>query len=190
MLLNFCLRTILWMACVFTPKLQVKSSSQLYSWSSITRKETFRKFYRNIPYLNTFRLLTSLNSEPWTWQRTWRKSRVTVKTIEFWQLKVICITSERMLSSWHSPFKVARYSFSGSIPPKFEHKLRRQNRSFGKIATTVVLDKDENLLWSRLQRHRSYHSNEMTLLPILLAAVYLGTGNFSSKIIHGSLFLQ
>ena len=41
--------------------------------------------------------------------------------------------------------KVARYSFSGSIPPKFEHKLRRKQR-FGKIATTVVLDKDENLL--------------------------------------------
>ena len=103
MLLNFCLRTILWMACVFTPKLQVKLSSQFYSWSSITREETFRKFYRDIPYLNPFRLLTSLNSEPWTWQRRWRKSRV--KTIEFWQLEVICITSERMLSSWHSPFK-------------------------------------------------------------------------------------
>ena len=43
-------------------------------------------------------------------------------------------------------FKVARYSFSGSIPPKFEHKLRRDKQSFGKIATTVVLDKDENLL--------------------------------------------
>ena len=43
-------------------------------------------------------------------------------------------------------FKVARYSFSGPIPPKFEHKLRRHKQSFGKIATTVVLDKDENLL--------------------------------------------
>ena len=42
--------------------------------------------------------------------------------------------------------KVARYRFSGSIPPKFEHKLRRQKQSFGKLATTVVLDKDENLL--------------------------------------------
>ena len=42
--------------------------------------------------------------------------------------------------------QVARYSFSGSIPLKFEHKLRRQKQSFGKIATTVVLDKDENLL--------------------------------------------
>ena len=37
------------------------------------------------------------------------------------------------------PLKVARYSFSGSIPPKFEHKLRRHKQ---KIATTVVLDKD------------------------------------------------
>ena len=42
--------------------------------------------------------------------------------------------------------KVARYSFSGSIPLKCEHKLRRQKQSFGKIATTVVLDNDENLL--------------------------------------------
>ena len=86
--------------------------------------------------------------------------------------------------------KVARYSFSGPIPLKFEHKLRRHKQSFRKIATTVVLDEDENLLWSVLQRHQSCHSNEMTLLPILLAAVYLGTGNCSSKIIHGSFFLQ
>ena len=45
-----------------------------------------------------------------------------------------------------SAVKVARYSFSGSIPTKFEHKLRRQKQSFGKSGTTVVLDKDENLL--------------------------------------------
>ena len=43
---------------------------------------------------------------------------------------------------WH--MKMARYSFSGSIPAKFEHKLRRHKQTFGKIATTVVLDKDEN----------------------------------------------
>ena len=90
------------------------------------------------------------------------------------------------MRSWHlniTLLKVVRgYSFSGSIPPKFEHKLRRHKQRFGKIATTVVSDKDENLLWSRLQWHRSCHSNEMTLLPILLAAVYLGTGNCSSKI--------
>ena len=48
----------------------------------------------------------------------------------------------------HDNFKVARYSFSRSIPPKFELKLRRHKQSFGKITTTVVLDKDENLLWS------------------------------------------
>ena len=42
--------------------------------------------------------------------------------------------------------KVARYSFSGSIPPNFEHTLRRHKQSFGKIANTVVLDEDENLL--------------------------------------------
>ena len=70
---------------------------------------------------------------------------------------------------------MARYSFSGPIPPKFEHKLRRHKQSFGKIATTVVLDKDENLLWSGLQRHWSCHSNEMTLLPkITLRLVEVG----------------
>ena len=46
----------------------------------------------------------------------------------------------------HWYMKMARYSFSGSIPAKFEHKLRRHKQTFGKIATTVVLDKDENLL--------------------------------------------
>ena len=49
----------------------------------------------------------------------------------------------------HRPYghmKVARYSFSGSIPAKLEHKLRCHKQTFGKIATTVVLEKDEN--WS------------------------------------------
>ena len=45
-----------------------------------------------------------------------------------------------------SLLKAAQYSFSVPIPPKFEHKLRRHKQSFGKIATTVVLVKDENLL--------------------------------------------
>ena len=36
--------------------------------------------------------------------------------------------------------------FLGPIRPKFEHKLRRHKQSFGKIATTVVLEEDENLL--------------------------------------------
>ena len=42
--------------------------------------------------------------------------------------------------------KMAQYSFSGSISAKFEHKLRRHKQTFGKVATTGVLDKDENLL--------------------------------------------
>ena len=87
--------------------------------------------------------------------------------------------------------KVARYSFSGSIPPKFEHKLRHHKQRFGKIATTVASDEDENLLWyARLQWHRSCHSDKMTLLPFLLAAVFLGTGICSSKIVYGGFFLQ
>ena len=53
--------------------------------------------------------------------------------------------NHRKKTCLQSKVKVARYSFSGSIPPKFEHKLRCQKQSFGKIATTVVLDKHENL---------------------------------------------
>ena len=34
--------------------------------------------------------------------------------------------------------KVARWNFSGSIPPKFEHKLRRHYQRFGEITTTAV----------------------------------------------------
>ena len=34
---------------------------------------------------------------------------------------------------------------------RFEHKLRRHKQSLGKIVTTFVLDKDENLLLSGLQ---------------------------------------
>ena len=42
------------------------------------------------------------------------------------------------ISQQTTRFKVARYSFSGSIPPKFELELRRHKQTFRKIATTVV----------------------------------------------------
>ena len=61
--------------------------------------------------------------------------------------------------------KVARYNFSGSIPAKFEHKLRRHKQTFGKIATTVVLDKDENLLRSGLLLYLQQHFSLGTVLP-------------------------
>ena len=92
---------------------------------------------------------------------------------------------------WH--MKVPRYSFSGSIPAKFEHKLRRHKQTFGKIATTVVLDKDKNLSWSGLQWHQSCYSNEMTPLPIILAALFLTVWNRSWELfppIVASMFLK
>ena len=70
------------------------------------------------------------------------KGRKKAKTLRI-KLMVIFLLK---LGEGKVEFKVARYSFSGSIPPKFEHKLRRHKQSFGKITTTVVLDKDENLL--------------------------------------------
>ena len=39
-----------------------------------------------------------------------------------------------------------RPGFSGTIPSKFEHKLRRHKQRLEKITTTAVLDKEENFL--------------------------------------------
>ena len=41
--------------------------------------------------------------------------------------------------------EVARWSFSGLIPPKFGHKIHRHLQRFGKITTTAILDDDEHL---------------------------------------------
>ena len=60
------------------------------------------------------------------------------------------------------------------------------NKDFKKLP----LDKDEHWLWSGSQEHRSCHSNEMTPLPVWLAAIFLVTGNCSSKIVRGNFFLQ
>ena len=56
------------------------------------------------------------------------------------------VMAARALQEGLNGVKVARYSFSRSIPPKFERKLRRHKQGFGKIDTTVVLDKEENWL--------------------------------------------
>ena len=81
---------------------------------------------------------------------------------------------------WHT--KVPQYSFSGSIYTcQIGVKtIRCHKQTVGKIATTVVLDKDENLSWSGLQWHRSCHSNVMTPLSIILAALFLPMKSFSA----------
>ena len=44
---------------------------------------------------------------------------------------------------------VARHSYSRSMPPTFENKLLAENKDLEKLpgVSTVVLDKDTNLLW-------------------------------------------
>ena len=44
---------------------------------------------------------------------------------------------------------VARHSYSRSMPPTFENKLLAENKDLEKLAglSTVILDKDTNLLW-------------------------------------------
>ena len=55
-------------------------------------------------------------------------------------------TSQEDGNLYTQRFKVARYSFSEPVPPKFEHKLRRHKQSLGKISPTVIIDKDKNFL--------------------------------------------
>ena len=45
-------------------------------------------------------------------------------------------TMQQHRAYWH--MKVARYSFSGSIPSKFERKLRRHKQTFRKINTSCI----------------------------------------------------
>ena len=143
-------------------------------------------------FLNLHTVISDLTQKisPTFWQIKLNEDRWSLKQCEstFYSVSNVLVCSQPKNKT--RGLKVARYSLSRSIPPKFERKLCRHKQRLGKIDTTVVLDKDENLLWSGFQWHRSCHSNEITPLPILLAAVFLGTGNYSSKIVHCSFFLQ
>ena len=78
--------------------------------------------------------------------------------------------------------------FRGQYLPSLSiNFLRRHKQRFGEIATTVVLDKDEHLLWLGLQWHRSCRSNEMTPLPILLQQYFLALGSVLPKPFTGAL---
>ena len=89
---------------------------------------------------------------------------------------------------------MARYSFSGSITLKFEHKLRRQKQRYEKYTCISprlsYKNKNKKLSSGFSNEIGVVIGNKMTLLPILLAAVYLGAGNCSSKIVYESFFLQ
>ena len=67
---------------------------------------------------------------------------------------------------------MARYSFSRSIPPKFEHKLCHHKQSFGKITTTIVLDKEEN--WRKKVPYTILE--EQFPVPQNIAASEIGNG--------------
>ena len=100
----------------------------VYSWEPKTRiSELFRRLTL-VPLWR--RLILSLSRvilDKFRWLR-FQRDRYQVCNNDNWKLKV------------------ARCSFSRSILPKFERKLRRHKQRFGKIDTTVVLDKEENLL--------------------------------------------
>ena len=47
-------------------------------------------------------------------------------------MKIVAFLSYSVFDELHYP-KVAQNSFSGSIPPKFEHKLRRHKQDLEKL---------------------------------------------------------
>ena len=89
---------------------------------------------------------------------------------------------------WTRRIKVARYSFSGSIPPKFEHKLRHHITKIVKNCHHSCIISRWKFVMIRAATTSELSYNEMTLLAILLPAVFLGTENCSYKIFHGSFF--
>ena len=87
--------------------------------------------------LYTYRLYLGQKAHPTRWS-TFPAKKVHESLIKLWD--------------W---IKVARYSFSGPIPPKFENKLRRHKQSFGKIATTVIFFV-ESLVWLLMVTRSNY----------------------------------
>ena len=70
--------------------------------------------------------------------------------------------------------------FQGQCLPSFSiNYVCRHKQTYEKLPPHCVLDKDKNLSWSGLHWHRSCHCNEMTLLPIILAAFFLTGKSFS-----------
>ena len=140
-----------------------------------------------------------VNQKSWQactcWLLLWRRTTTCMQFFSFkmtangiWSVRS-CLNAGRTLLDM-SKLRWLDTVFQGQYRPSLSINYVTINKVLEKLPPTVVLDKDENLLWSGLQWHRSCHSNEMTLLPILLTEVFLGTENCSSKIIHGSFFLQ
>ena len=85
---------------------------------------------------------------------------------------------------------VARRSYSRSMPPTFENKLLAKNKDLEKLpgVSTVVLDKDKNLLWVSMTSQLSQQLND--------AITYFTCSSISrhwelfSKIVQGSFFQQ
>ena len=95
------------------------------SLQSITRP--FQKRFREV-FGNSRILIFYLSVKAWE-QKSLPKSHLGWFFLVFGEGKT---TKENMsIFLVHLTFKVARYSFSESIPPKFEHKLRRHAQIFG-----------------------------------------------------------
>ena len=103
---------------------------------------------RPLPLLPFFQISLK-NSELKTTHNALQDCRVHFCRQPFWKqlyIALFCYCCKLQFQP-HTPLlKVARYSFSRSIPPKFERKLRRHKQGFGKIDAKVVLDKEENWL--------------------------------------------
>ena len=99
-------------------------------------------------------------------------------------LPMHCLEKHSVLSSLNLEVKTPQY-FVSSRDPFLDKKTLLKIRVNPGLNLTMFRGTGPGL-----RCHRSCQSNEMTPLPILLAAVFLSTGNLSSKIVRGSFFLQ
>ena len=90
--------------------------------------------------------------------------------------------------------KVARYSFSGSIPSKFERKLCRHKQTVRKITTSCIRYSPMKFVMIRvaMTSDRSCYNNKMTPLPsaVNLQQYLLALGTVLTKSFTGAFFLQ
>ena len=90
--------------------------------------------------------------------------------------------AEQHRAYWH--MMVARYSFSGSIPSKFERKLCRHKQTVRKVTTSCIRYSPMKFVMIRvaMTSDRSCYNNKMTPLPTAVTC--------SNIFWHWELFLQ
>ena len=104
-----------------------------------------------------------------------------MKTLEVFTLTFVVIVS----SNVNNRFRWLEGVFSGTLPPRSVHKLRCHKQRFEQWPPQLYKQR-WNFFMISVAMTSEPHSNEMTSLPILLAAVFLDTGKGFLKSFTGA----